>query len=538
MERSSTDREQASQATSSRRTFLKQAGAVGLAAGAAGALGSPLAVEAARGAARVAGSSYAEHMDISVAFVNAADDIKSGSSDAVLSFIQQKFNITIKPVEETWSNMYSQPPLWAASDQLPDIFFTDAINTANYFQWISQGLIRALPTDLGAYPHAKKMVDLPDFQGYKYQGKAWVFPRLIMPSTVSPADRGVVVRKDWMDTLGLKDPQTWDQFVALLQAFVQRNPDHNKNVTGITTNNVGSFRTSVFNSWNPYPEWWVRYKGKWVSPIEYPAMVTTAQMAHQLYTQGLLDKDWGNPNNNPTTKFIAGQAGAIEWQPKHLDQLEQAWNQAHKDKKFTDIMKILLMPPGPDGKRYVFQYRDWWSESTFSANVSDAKMARILALYDYLLSPEGRKLVLFGFAGKDYKMVGDTVVSLHPASWNIGAAYPSTGVLNSLAAWGLAPDWEFEFKTNIAVPPTWTPTLWHMFQQYISLVLKTNVSYPIDWAVTAYAGTLPHGMDPSGTAFVQAAAASNPAQVWAQYVQEENKLGLAKATALVNQKFK
>lgn len=538
MESSSADQARVSRPTSSRGTFLKQAGALGLAVGAAGTLGSPLAAEAVSSARHEARNPYAEHMNISVAFISAADDIKPNTPDAVLKYIEQKFNITITPVEETWSNMYTQPPLWAASGQLPDIFLTDAINTPNYFQWISQGLIRALPRDLSAYPHVKKMVDLPDFQGYKYQGQAWVFPRLVMPSTVSPADRGVIVRKDWMSKLGLKDPQTWDQFVALLTAFVRNNPDHNKNVTGITTNDVGTFRTSVFNSWNPYPEWWVKYRGKWVAPIEYPAMLTTINMAHQLYTHGLLDKDWGNPNNNPTTKFIAGQAGAIEWQPKHLDQLAQAWDQSHRGAKFTDIAKILLMPPGPDGKRYIFEYRDWWSESTFSAAVSDAKMARILALYDYLLSPAGRKLVLFGFAGKDYKMVGDTVVSLHPASWNIGAAYPSTGVFNSLAAWGLAPDWQSEFKVANPIPATWTPALWSMFQQYVRLVLRTCSRYPIDWAVTAYASSLPHAMDPSDTAFVQAVAASNPTQVWAGYVQEENKLGLAKATAMVNKKFK
>src|SRR5262249_3751072 len=141
-------------------------------------------------------------------------------------------------------------------------------------------------------------------------------------------------------------------------------------------------------------------------------------------------------------------AGAIEWQPKHLDQLEQAWNQAHKDKKFTDIAKILMMPPGPDGRRLVFEFWDFWSESTFSAAVSDAKMARILALYDFLISPAGRKLVSFGFAGKDYKMVGDTVASLHPPTWNIGAVYPSTGVFNGVAVWDQSLPWKPEFKTS------------------------------------------------------------------------------------------
>ena len=89
----------------SRRTFLKRAGALGLAAGAAGVLRPSLAAEAVSSAAHPAGSPYAEHMDISVAFVNAADDIKAGTNDAVLNYIEQKFNITIKPVEETWSKV-------------------------------------------------------------------------------------------------------------------------------------------------------------------------------------------------------------------------------------------------------------------------------------------------------------------------------------------------------------------------------------------------------------------------------------------------
>src|SRR5260370_38140597 len=102
MEKSTSDQVPVAIPTSSRRSFLKQAGALGLAAGAAGALGSPFAVEAATRAAHEAGSPYAEHLDISVAFVNAADDIKSSSSHAEPPYIHQKFNAPPKPDADTW----------------------------------------------------------------------------------------------------------------------------------------------------------------------------------------------------------------------------------------------------------------------------------------------------------------------------------------------------------------------------------------------------------------------------------------------------
>lgn len=485
-------------------------------------------------------NAYAQHMTISMAMISAADDIKAGANDAVLNYLQQKFNMTIKPVEQTWSNYDQQVNLWAASGQLPDVFFTDEINTPNYFQWINQGLIRALPADLSAYPNVKKLVQLRDMDGYQVNGKLYFIPRQLQASNVLPGDRGIIVRKDWMAKLGIKDPQTWDQFVAMLKAFVQRNPDHSKNVTGVTSNNVGTLEASLYQNWDPYAYWWHKdSSGKWISPVQSPTMLSMIQATHQLYAQGLLDKDYGNPNNNPTTKFIEGQAGAIDQQPKHMDQLQKAWDQVHKDKKFTDVAKILMMPPGPDGHRYAFQYYDFWSESFFNASVDDAKMSRILALYDYLISPAGRKLVNFGFAGKDYKMAGEAIAPMHNTSWNVSSAYPSTGVFASLVVWGEDLPGHSEFKTTNPLPAgSWTAASWKMYSDYVRDYLRLSTAAPVNWAVNTYATSLPHGNDNANTAFVQAVAASNPQQVWQQYLQQENKLGLTAATAQVNQKFK
>src|SRR5260370_21829688 len=102
-----------------------------------------------------------------------------------------------------------------------------------------------------------------------------------------------------MAKLGIKDPQTWDQFVAMLTAFVQKNPDHNKNVTGLTSNNVRQLLGSLYTNWNPYA--YLRRKDsrrKWISLSQSSTMLAMIQATHQLYALRLLDRDYANPHTH------------------------------------------------------------------------------------------------------------------------------------------------------------------------------------------------------------------------------------------------
>jgi putative aldouronate transport system substrate-binding protein len=103
-----------------------------------------------------ASNPFAEHMDLTVSYIDIQNAIKPGANDALLKAIEDKFNITIKPVNFGWSDYSDKGKLWAASSQMPDVMFSDAMDTDLANKWADQGITQSLPKDLSSYPNLQK----------------------------------------------------------------------------------------------------------------------------------------------------------------------------------------------------------------------------------------------------------------------------------------------------------------------------------------------------------------------------------------------
>ncbi len=79
--------------------------------------------------------------------------------DKIFNDLQSKFNVSIDPVQITWNDWEEKLKVWAASNQLPDIFPNAlAGNLGMYKTWAKQGVIKALPDDLSKYPNIKRVM--------------------------------------------------------------------------------------------------------------------------------------------------------------------------------------------------------------------------------------------------------------------------------------------------------------------------------------------------------------------------------------------
>ncbi|WP_164545651.1 type 2 periplasmic-binding domain-containing protein [Paenibacillus albus] len=110
-----------------------------------------------------------EHMDISVAIWDLPDS--SLEDDPLVKRLEEKLNITIKPVPIAVANYVQQFQMWASTGQLPDIFAVDAVNSQYYRNWRDQGVIRPLPADLKRYPNLAQYLAMPEFEDLKDNGK-------------------------------------------------------------------------------------------------------------------------------------------------------------------------------------------------------------------------------------------------------------------------------------------------------------------------------------------------------------------------------
>lgn len=399
-----------------------------------------------QGASAAADNPYKDPMEISVAFWDADAEVAKIAKDPIAQEVLQKFNIRLKPVNTTWDDYAQKIQMWAASDQLPDIFAIDAIGTQYQRKWVDQGVVKALP-DLAKYPNLAEYFEAPDIKGLNVDGKYYTVPRRMFPSVDwSALDRIVLYRWDLAQKAGItKEPETWDEFKAMLEAITKADPE-GKHIAGLTTTQnklIGGlfwlYGNPVATSDGSGSDFkWIEEDGKLVPAVFSKKALPALQNMRDMYDKGLIDPDIALAKGSDSyDKFVSGKAAALlsggGFVNFNGDIYEKRWKTAYPDTDITQSVKVLKPLVGPDGERAHAIFKTYWSESYFSSKVDDKKMDRIMALYDYILSPEGKDLLIYGKEGVDYKVEGGKKVMIETASLN--EKYPARAFLRQLVAY-------------------------------------------------------------------------------------------------------
>lgn len=401
-----------------------------------------------------------QHLEISIGFWNIQAMENSKEKDGVWRYLEDLFNVTIQPVNLNWSDYNERYLVMGVSDSLPDIFAATTItgtsenNALSLTDMISRKMLTPLPDDLSGYPEVKKTVDsLQHFLEQK-DGKIYTFPRTSFGDMdLSSSDAGLLVRKDWLNNLGLKVPESLDEFIDMTVAFATQDPDGN-GADDTLGYNVGN-RTAL-GKWlilgiapecNVYT--WVKKDGKFLPSYLLPEFEDVVKAYRKLYVSGGLDPEFYLKKTvDSVYDFARGKLGALEYKtsPAALSEIKAYWNHYHDETEpFEDAVSILNIFPCADGKRYSNSSSPFWSESLFSSHVDEEKMERILYLYEYLLSEEGWYLTRFGIEGEDYNLKNrEYTCLLDTSSENVSELllkkYPSLNLFTSLASWGGSDD--------------------------------------------------------------------------------------------------
>ncbi|MDO5422929.1 MAG: extracellular solute-binding protein [Eubacteriales bacterium] len=399
------------------------------------------------------GKDFSEHLEISISYWEIEEMAANTQADAVQAYIEDLFNITIKPISVSWSNYKEYYQMLEATENLPDVFAnltissSDTNDSATYEEYIRSGTVRAIPEDLSAYPNlAHVFEEAPSLQ--YTDGKYYAIPRMTFSESIlSSSDAAMLVRRDWMEALGISDPQNFEEFAAMTAAFAKDDPDGNgvDDTIGYNVNNsiaLGKWVIlGIAPECNTYG--WVKTDdGLYVPSWTTDAFLDVVSAYRTLYECGGLDPDFYTKTPDAIMEdFAAGRLGALEYKSSAgaLSELEQKWN-LYNDQPFEDCVDVLHIFAAPDGNCYSNSSSLFWSESFLSSSVDDAKMERILCLYEYLLSEEGILLTKYGIEGVDYEVGEDgNLVSLldtSQASHNrlVIEKYPSISLFANLAS--------------------------------------------------------------------------------------------------------
>ena len=171
--------------------------------------------------------SFEEHLNISVGYWNIEDMAKATEPDAMTQYIENLFNITLEPISVTWSNYKERYQILSATGSLPDVFATvtlssnDNNDSATFSDFINTGAIRSLPEDLTDYPLLDEILDSVSYTKYT-DGKYYAIPRIsFLDPILGATDAAMLVRRDWMDNLGISDPESFQDFMDMTVAFAK-----------------------------------------------------------------------------------------------------------------------------------------------------------------------------------------------------------------------------------------------------------------------------------------------------------------------------
>lgn len=165
----------------------------------------------------------------------------------------------------------------------------------------------------------------------------------------------VYIRGDWMEQLGLEEPETLDDIVEIAKAFMEENPGGNVETGIIVSKDIiqeggGSWHMNgVFSSFNAYPKMWTTQED---GSVVYGSITEEAKTAlteiRALVEEGIIDPAFAVRDGDQCTEMMYnGQAGIWfgawwSWQSPVVPMLESAddsvsWN-------------AYLAPKSADGK--------------------------------------------------------------------------------------------------------------------------------------------------------------------------------------------
>ncbi len=242
-------------------------------------------------------------------------------NNAYTNYLKEMLNIQNHDVFELEdSGSYQEAVQVAIEDnQIPDIMVVKG--RENLKELVRRGLIEDLTT---VYEEctADRIKEMYGSYGdavlgsATFDGKLYAFPE----TAVSQGESLLWLRKDWMDALGLKDPETLEEGMEIVRSFTEYAPGGEGYTVGLACSTdlvAGTDQTygvdAVFSEYGAKPQTWILNAD---GNVVYGSVTQETKDAliylNRLYTEGILDgKFLLRTDENIDELIKMGQCGAI-----------------------------------------------------------------------------------------------------------------------------------------------------------------------------------------------------------------------------------
>jgi putative aldouronate transport system substrate-binding protein len=210
---------------------------------------------------------------------------------------------------------------------------------------------------------------------------------------------GLIIRQDWLDELGLKQPETVAEWETVLKAFKEK-----KNALPFTSNkNNPLAQFDIAGAYGVSNSFYLN-NGKVVFGPAQPAFKDYLTTMQRWYKEGLIDPDFAsNDSKTMDAKVSSGKAGAFfGYIGGSIGTLLPALQKTEPKANLVAAQYPVLNK----GEEPKFVQASWEYDNVGTViTKSNKNPAEIVKALDYLYSEEGALLKNFGIEGQTYKMV-------------------------------------------------------------------------------------------------------------------------------------
>ncbi len=302
-----------------------------------------------------------------------------------------KLNITWVP-----GNGYSQKVnITLASGDIPDMVAITSMNDSQFRTMISQGAFWDLTNMIKDYPNLSKYPKV-SWDNIKIDGKIY---GIVRPRPSVGAGSFPFLRKDWLDNLGLKVPQTMDEMYNVMKAFTYNDPDGNgkQDTIGLAGNagdsGMGSLAwvENVFNKTNGGFK--LMPDGRLERADTLPSAREAILFLQRAYKEKLIPEDFA-VLKQPKDLMIAGKAGIF------TGAVENSWESMEplrKSNPKADVLPLVAL------EGVTFEEGGHFGMFVIPKKVPEAKVRKILAFMDAGATEELSLYANFGEKGVHYE---------------------------------------------------------------------------------------------------------------------------------------
>lgn len=304
-----------------------------------------------------------------------------------------------------WSELNTKINLlMSAKDTRPNILWTG--DTKEYKKWIDAGIVQDVTPSLQKY--GKEIINYytKETMFYHWDKSGKIFR---IPGDVPEASyMTTIVRKDWLDKLGLEVPQTLEEYVAVLRAFTNDDPDGNgkKDTFGLSGDNYYRSLAPFFYAYGIDVENFIKQSdGSIKFGAVMPEVKPVLELLQTLYKEGVIDPRMTTSANSSDQKvdeiFAAGKVGSLyRW----VDYFNPGNSAAMSFKKLNPTGEYLSIEPikGADG--FGSDQPDPRIGWCYLVVTDTADTDSAVQVLNTMATPEVFKLLAFGKDGEHYTM--------------------------------------------------------------------------------------------------------------------------------------